>query len=125
MEMPTPRERWTYMVVCALWREWRAPALLVDIARCDRGETESVKERLQRLRDKGWIVVAGVRRSMGRGWVPTHQARAMDRLDEIMSLVFSVANATHDEDQFTNKRTAMHLLAVTGWEEANPTDPKE
>lgn len=120
----TPAEGMTYVIVCRLWRLWRAPALLADIARYEKDKVETVRSKLKYIAKKGWIEVGGVRRSKGRGWVPTHQARAMDRLDEVMALIERVAVCEFEDDVFANRKIAQRLLGETGWSEANPSDPK-
>lgn len=126
----TPVESMTYMIVCQLWRTWRAPALLSDIVRWEQSGKDAVKDKLKAIKKKGWIVTGKVRRAKGLGWVPTHQARAMERLDEIMRLVVNVAatgevpgEILFDVDRVTNQREAQRLLEETGWIGSHPSDP--
>ena len=121
----TPAEGMTFVIVCKLWRMWRAPALLSDIVRWDPSGKDAVKDKLKAVKKKGWIVTGKVRRAKGLGWVPTHQARAMERLDEIMKLVGNVAHANRVCEVRADQAIALRLLEETGWGEANPSDPTE
>ncbi len=119
----TPKERILYAIVCALWRAWRAPAVLADIELHEGAEKEAIRKRLQSLNEKGWIQVGTTRRERGIGWVPTYRALAVERIDEIMALVTRVANASYDEDRIGNAMMAMNLIQEIGWAEASPTNP--
>ena len=66
----TPAEGMTFVIVCKLWRMWRAPALLSDIVRWDPSGEDAVKFKLKAIRKKGWITTGKERQGKVRGCVP-------------------------------------------------------